>query len=92
MVGILGRLVCLFSLMQKKTENSPYNRTIEKYLIDFVKSIGNLYLQEGDFHDMMSKKAQYFLNKVRMDLLIDTQNLDEDFAKKLQLKQENQWK
>ncbi|MDR6548250.1 hypothetical protein J2810_004337 [Chryseobacterium rhizosphaerae] len=54
--------------------------------LDFVKSIGNLYLQEGDFHDMMAKKAQYFLNKVRMDLLIDTQQLDSEFAKKLQLK------
>ena len=35
---------------------------------------------------MMAKKAQYFLNRVRMDLLIDTQNIDEEFAKKLQLK------
>ncbi len=35
---------------------------------------------------MMAKKAQYFLNKVRLDLLIDTKNLDDEFAKKLQLK------
>jgi hypothetical protein len=64
----------------------PITEPLRNTSLDFVKSIGNLYLQEGDFHDMMSKKAQYFLNKVRMDLLIDTQNLDEDFAKKLQLK------
>ncbi len=35
---------------------------------------------------MMAKKAQYFLHKIRLDLLIDTSNLDEDFIKKLHLK------
>lgn len=54
--------------------------------VEFVKSIGNLYLQEGDFHDMMAKKAQYFLNRVRMDLLIDTKDLDEKFIHLLHLK------
>ena len=43
-------------------------------------------MQEGDFHDMMAKKSQYFLSKIRTELLIDTQNLDEEFEKKLQLK------
>ena len=43
-------------------------------------------MQEGDFHDMMAKKSQYFLSKVRTEFLIDTQNLDEEFEKKLQLK------
>jgi hypothetical protein len=43
-------------------------------------------MQEGDFHDMMAKKSQYFLSKVRTELLIDTQVLDEEFEKKLHLK------
>ena len=60
--------------------------TYQNKSVEFVKSIGNLYLQEGDFHDMMAKKAQYFLSKIRMDLLIDTQNLDEVFINKLHLK------
>ncbi len=54
--------------------------------VEFVRSIGNLYLQEGDFHDMMAKKAQYFLHKVRTELLMDTRVLDEHFAAKLSLK------
>ena len=54
--------------------------------VEFVKSIGNLYLNEGDSRDMMVKKAQYFLHRVRMELLIDTQNLDEEFINKLHLK------
>ena len=84
---LLGGLVLfIFFNAKRKQRIVPVTEPLRNTSVDFVKSIGNLYLQEGDFHDMMAKKAQYFLNKVRMDLLIDTQNLDEDFAKKLQLK------
>jgi hypothetical protein len=84
---LLGGLVLfIFFNAKRKQRIVPIIDPLKNTSVDFVKSIGNLYLQEGDFHDMMAKKAQYFLNKVRMDLLIDTQNLDEEFAKKLQLK------
>lgn len=78
-------LFILFNI-KRKQRIVPIIEPLKNTSADFVKSIGNLYLQEGDFHDMMAKKAQYFLNKVRLDLLIDTQNLDEEFSKKLQLK------
>ncbi|PIF43247.1 hypothetical protein CLU96_0151 [Chryseobacterium sp. 52] len=84
---LLGGLVLfIFFNAKRKQRIVPILEPLRNTSVDFVKSIGNLYLQEGDFHDMMAKKAQYFLNKVRMDLLIDTQNLDEEFAKKLHLK------
>ena len=81
-----GLLLFIFFNAKRKQRIVPIVEPLKNTSVDFVKSIGNLYLQEGDFHDMMAKKAQYFLNKVRMDLLIDTKNLDEEFAKKLQLK------
>lgn len=84
---LLGGLVLfIFFNAKRKQRIVPIIEPLKNTSLDFVKSIGNLYLQEGDFHDMMAKKAQYFLNKVRLDLLIDTHNLDEEFAKKLQLK------
>lgn len=84
---LLGGLVLfIFFNAKRKQRIVPVEEPLRNTSVDFVKSIGNLYLQEGDFHDMMAKKAQYFLNKVRMDLLIDTQNLDEEFVKKLHLK------
>lgn len=83
----LGGLI-LFAIFNAKRKQRiiPIVEPLKNKSVEFVKSIGNLYLQEGDFHDMMAKKAQYFLNKVRMDLLIDSQNLDESFAQKLHLK------
>ncbi|OBW40529.1 hypothetical protein AB670_02993 [Chryseobacterium sp. MOF25P] len=81
-----GLLLFILFNVKRKQRVVPIIEPLKNTSADFVKSIGNLYLQEGDFHDMMAKKAQYFLNKVRLDFLIDTQNLDEEFAKKLQLK------
>lgn len=81
-----GLVLFIFFNAKRKQRIVPIIEPLKNTSAEFVKSIGNLYLQEGDFHDMMAKKAQYFLNKVRLDLLIDTQNLDEDFAEKLHLK------
>ncbi|PWN64872.1 hypothetical protein [Chryseobacterium oncorhynchi] len=81
-----GLILFIFFNAKRKQRIVPVIEPLRNTSLDFVKSIGNLYLQERDFHDMMAKKAQYFLNKVRMDFLIDTQNLDDEFAKKLQLK------
>lgn len=71
---------------KRKQRIVPIIEPLKNTSVDFVRSIGNLYLQEGDFHDMMAKKAQYFLSRVRTELLIDTHVLDEEFEKKLQLK------
>src|SRR5699024_17193 len=81
-----GLVLFVFFNAKRKQRIVPVIEPLKNTSVDFVKSIGNLYLQEGDFHDMMAKKARYFLNKVRLDLLTDTQNLDEDFIKKLHLK------
>lgn len=81
-----GMLLFIIFNAKRKQRIVPIIEPLKNTSVEFVKSIGNLYLQEGDFHDMMAKKAQYFLYKVRLDFLIDTQNLDDDFAKKLQLK------
>jgi len=84
---LLGGLL-LFAVFNAKRKQRivPIIEPLKNKSVEFVKSIGNLYLQEGDFHDMMAKKAQYFLHKIRIDFMIDTQKLDEEFAKKLQLK------
>lgn len=83
---LAGLLLFVIFNAKRKQRIVPIVEPLKNKSVEFVKSIGNLYLQEGDFHDMMAKKAQYFLNKIRLDLMIDTQNLDENFAKKLHLK------
>lgn len=86
-------LIFLFSIFifilfnaKRKQRVVPIIEPLKNKSVEFIRSIGNLYMQEGDFHDMMAKKSQYFLSRVRTELLIDTHNLDEEFEKKLQLK------
>lgn len=81
-----GLLLFIIFNAKRKQRIVPIIEAKKNKSVEFVKSIGNLYLQEGDFHDMMAKKAQYFLNRVRMDLMIDTKDLDEKFIKLLHLK------
>ncbi len=81
-----GMLLFIIFNAKRKQRIVPIIEPLKNSSVDFVKSIGNLYLQEGDFHDMMAKKAQYFLYKIRLDLLLDTKDLDDEFAKKLQVK------
>lgn len=83
---LFGLLIFVIFNAKRKQRIVPIKEPLKNTSVDFIRSIGNLYLQEGDFHEMMAKKAQYFLNKVRMDLMIDTQHLDEFFVHKLQLK------
>ena len=83
LVGLL--LFALFNI-RRKQRIVPIIEPLKNKSVEFVKSIGNLYLQEGTPHDMALKKIQYFLNKVRLDLMIDTQHLDDNFIKKLHLK------
>ena len=80
--------VLLFIIFNAKRRQRivPIIEPLKNKSVEFIRTIGNLYMQEGDFHDMMAKKSQYFLSRVRTELLIDTQNLDEEFEKKLQLK------
>ena len=81
-----GLLLFIIFNAKRKQRIVPIIEPKKNKSVEFVKSIGNLYLQEGDFHDMMAKKAQYFLNRVRMDLMIDTKELDEKFINLLHLK------
>ncbi len=83
---LFGMVVFVLFNAKRKQRKVPIIEPLKNTSVEFIRSIGNLYLQEGDFHEMMAKKAQYFLNKIRMDLLIDTQNLDEQFINKLHLK------
>ena len=81
-----GLLLFIIFNAKRKQRIVPIIEPLTNKSVEFVKIIGNLYLQEGDLHDMMAKKAQYFLYHVRTDLLIDTKNLDDNFEKMLHLK------
>lgn len=85
-LSLLGLLLFVFFNAKRRQRVVPVIEPPVNSSVEFVKSIGNLYLQEGNVKDMANKKATYFLNKIRTDLMIETNKLDQDFAEKIQLK------
>mgnify|MGYP003562390901 CR=1 FL=1 len=83
---LLGFVVFIIFNAKRKQRIVPIVKPLENTTIDFTKTIGNLYFQEGNHDNIMNKKIIYFLDKIRQDYLLDTNVLDEQFIKKLQLK------
>ncbi|WP_018674621.1 hypothetical protein [Riemerella columbina] len=83
---LVGLLLFLFFHAKRRQRIVPIIVPKKNKSVEFVKNIGNLYLQEGNPQDMAEKKITYFLNKVRNELYITTDLSDEDFVRRLQQK------
>jgi hypothetical protein len=64
----------------------PIIKPLQNSSIDFTKTIGNLYFQEGEHGNLIDKKISYFLDKIRSQYLLETAIIDDDFIKKLHQK------
>lgn len=85
-IFLIGMLLFIFFNAKRKQRIVPIIKPLANTTVDFAKTIGNLYYQEGDHNNIIDKKIIYFLEKVRNEYLIDTYRLDDDFIKKFHLK------
>lgn len=85
-LGLLGILIFMIFNAKRKQRVVPIIKPLQNLTVDFTKTIGNLYYQEGDHTNIIDKKIIYFLEKIRTDYLIDTSKLDDDFITKLHYK------
>src|SRR5690606_38867891 len=83
---LAGLLLFVIFQAKRKQRIVPVVERPKNKSVEFVKSIGNLYLQECQIIDMMAKKEQYFQYRIRTELLLDNHVLDEHFEEKLSLK------
>ena len=82
-IFLIGMLVFIFFNAKRKQRVVPIIKPLANTTVDFTKTIGNLYYQEGDHNNIIEKKIIYFLEKIRNEYLVDTHKLDDDFIKKL---------
>jgi len=82
-LALIGILIFMIFNAKRKQRIVPIIKPLENLTVDFTKTIGNLYYQEGDHTNIIDKKIIYFLEKIRTDYLIDTSKLDDDFIAKL---------
>ncbi|MEP6805916.1 MAG: DUF4350 domain-containing protein [Flavobacterium sp.] len=83
---LIGMLIFMIFNAKRKQRIVPIIKPLQNLTVDFTKTIGNLYYQEGDHKNIIDKKIIYFLEKIRTDYLIDTTKLDDAFIQKLQHK------
>ncbi|MEO8238052.1 MAG: DUF4350 domain-containing protein [Flavobacterium sp.] len=80
---LIGMLIFILFNVKRKQRIVPILKPLPNLTVDFTKTIGNLYYQEGDHDNIIDKKIIYFLERVRNEYLIDTTKLDDVFIKKL---------
>lgn len=82
-LSLIGMLIFIIFNAKRKQRIVPILQPLSNLTIDFTKTIGNLYYQEGDHKNIIDKKIIYFLERIRTEYLIDTTKLDDEFVKKL---------
>ncbi len=85
-LAILSILLFMIFRAKRRQRIIPIVEKLPNTSINFAKTIGNLYHQEGKPEDIVHKKINFFLEHVRSNYLLDTQNLNDDFKRRLQIK------
>lgn len=83
---LLGMLVFIVFNAKRKQRIVPIVEPLANTTVEFTKTIGNLYFQEGNHPTIIDKKIIYLLDKIRREFLLDTTTLDDKFVQKLQQK------
>ena len=83
---LIGMILFIVFNVKRKQRIIPIITPLANTTVEFTKTIANLYYQEGDYDTVINKKIVFFLEKIRTDYYLDTTFLNEDFAKKLQIK------
>lgn len=83
---LIGITIFMIFNAKRKQRIIPIIKPLPNTTVDFTKTIGNLYYQEGDHQNLIDKKIIYFLERIRNEYLIETSVLDENFIKKLHSK------
>ena len=81
-IFIFGMATFLVFNAKRKQRVVPITTPLSNTTVEFAKTIGNLYLQEGDHQTIINKKIIYFLEKTRADYLLDTSILNEKFIER----------
>ncbi len=88
-VSLFGLLTFLLFNARRKQRAIPIIKPLENTTVAFTQTIASLYLKEGNHKNLVDKKINFFLEKVRTKYLIDTNNLNAKFIEKLAAKSGN---
>jgi len=82
----LGIIIFIIFRAKRRQRVVPIIKKLPNTSVAFAKTIGNMYYNEGEPKDIINHKIKFFLEDIRNKYLLDTQNLDQDFIKRLHYK------
>jgi hypothetical protein len=85
-LGVVGLLLFVIFTAKRKQRVVPVITPLTNTSEEFARTIGQLYLREGNPKDIITKKITYFLERLRTNYMIDTTLLDDEFKNKLHQK------
>ncbi len=79
----LGVIIFIIFRAKRRQRVVPIIEKLPNTSVAFAKTIGNMYYNEGQPRDIINKKIKFFLEDIRNRYLLDTQNLNDEFIKRL---------
>lgn len=76
---LCGLLVFIVFTAKRRQRIVPVIPPVRNTTVDFTKTVSNLYIQSGDYEDIINKSIVYSTEKIRRAYLIDTHKLDDHF-------------
>ncbi len=89
LLAFWGLIVFMVFNARRKQRVIPEIKKLKNLTVEFTHTIANLYSKDGNPKNLVDKKITYFLQKIRMDYVLDTNNLDDRFIERLSLKSGN---
>ena len=75
-ITIFSILIFMFFEMKRRQRIIPVIKPLANSTLDFVSTIGNLYLQSGEHKNVAEKKINFLLDTMRTKYLVSTSVLD----------------
>ena len=86
---LAGSILFIIFEGKRKQRAIPVVNPLKNQSYEYAKTVGDLYLEEKEYAELISKKINLFLEYIRMNYKISTKNIDEEFHTLLAAKSGN---
>jgi hypothetical protein len=78
-ITILSIIMFILFEVKRKQRIIPVIKPLGNTTLEFVRTIGNLYYQQGEHKDLAEKKIHYLFEQIRTKYWLSTSRLDDNF-------------
>jgi hypothetical protein len=78
--ALISLVIFVLFEIKRRQRIIPVIRPLKNSSVDFVKVVGSVYYEQRDNTDISQKKINYFLEFIRSNYRLKTQELDEEFS------------